>query len=105
MRFQSGDAWEGNESGRPKGSTNRSCQFRDVLWEVFERAGGSGRLAEVCKKDRDFMLLAKILASLQPRQDRVEVSPPVINYITNTPRPHLEDKRDLGITGKDQEEK
>ena len=78
-KFQKGNP------GRPRGTKNKFTTFKQELLKVLEE-----RKDEL--KKMPMVKLVQVWASLQPREQKVDMNGPVIRYISNTPRPRVEKK-------------
>jgi len=76
--------------GRPKGSTNRVGKIRDRIIRVLERR-------VMREKDLDSVpteALLRFLSGILPKDLSLSVTKdPVINYISQVPRPVIENKQ------------
>lgn len=83
--------YEKGQGGRPKGSLGALNKLRDELLDTFNAVGGKNRLIRELKDNPEaYMDFLKLIVKLIPKEHNVNIDT-VVNYLTHTPRPILED--------------
>lgn len=95
MAFVKGDK-RINTDGRPKGAKNLLTRQKQAFVDTFYSAGGQARLAEECKDRDTFLMVARWVVGLLPKDIKID-SDGGLQVNLTLPRPNTESIVDMGV--------